>query len=77
MPLICLLVCSLLEMYFNTISGTQRLATLLEGVNNKFFEVNFKNLIFYIYGCSRVSKLEIVMLHDSVVKGQSVIMFLY
>ena len=54
-----------------------RLATLLEGVNNKFFEVNFKNLIFYIYGCSRVSKLEIVMLHDSVVKGQSVIMFLY
>ena len=25
-----------------------RLATLLEGVNNKLFELNFKNLIFFI-----------------------------
>ena len=36
------------------------MATLLEGVNNKFYEVNFKNLIFYIYGCFCVYKLEIM-----------------
>ena len=38
-------------------SSSGRLATLLEGVNNKFFKVNFKKYILYKNGCFKAVKL--------------------
>ena len=41
---------------------TERLATLLEGVNNRFFEVNFENLILlflWVFSCVKVGKSDV------------------
>ena len=41
---------------------TESLATLLEGVNNKFFEVNFKNFILlflWVFSCVKVGNSDV------------------